>query len=427
VTGLKSFLPTKRGEFVTMALMTVNVFVLLMVYYVLKVVREPLILLGGGAELKSYASAGQAILLIGIVPAFSALAARRNRIQLLTVVQLFFTGCLVAFYFLARAEAPIGLAFYLWLGIFSAMVVSNFWSFATDLYTEEQGKRLFGIIGVGGSAGALVGAIVSREISGTYELMLLAAIGLLVSLFLYWVVDRRDIHEHPEHRTKVRPAHADEHIGKAGGFKLVFQDRYLRYVALFVVVGTVVNTTGEYIIGTLATEAGKHTSDPGAYIKDFYASYYGVVNVASLAIQGLVVTRVIGLAGIRRALFIMPLFVLGSWTTFLAFATFAVVRVTKTTENSLDYSLNNTVKQALYLPTTREEKYKAKAAIDTFFFRGADVLSAGIVFVVAHELSLGVNAFAITCILLTLLWLAIAWRTGKLHDGRVAKKLGEQV
>src|ERR1043166_7216160 len=106
---LASLVPVRAGEWVTVVILTLNVFVLLTCYYVLKVVREPLILLGGGAELKAYASAGQTLLLLAVVPAFGALASRVNRLRLLTIVQACFIGCLVGFYLLAKARAPIGL------------------------------------------------------------------------------------------------------------------------------------------------------------------------------------------------------------------------------------------------------------------------------------------------------------------------------
>src|SRR3954451_24351777 len=106
-----AFLPVQRGELTTVVLLPINVFVLLPCYYILKVVREPLILLGGGAELKAYASAGQTILLLGVVPAFGLLASKVSRLRLLTIIQLFFAGCLALFYVLAEAKAPIGLAF----------------------------------------------------------------------------------------------------------------------------------------------------------------------------------------------------------------------------------------------------------------------------------------------------------------------------
>src|SRR5690242_2030750 len=95
---IAGFVPVKRDEIVTVAILTVNMFVLLTCYYVLKVLREPLILLGGGAELKAYASAGQTLLLLGVVPAFGWLSGRVNRVRLLTTMQAIFIGCLVAFY-----------------------------------------------------------------------------------------------------------------------------------------------------------------------------------------------------------------------------------------------------------------------------------------------------------------------------------------
>lgn len=115
---LRRLFPVRRHEVLTVLLLAINVFVLLSTYYLLKVLREPLILLGGGAELKAYASAGQTLLLLGIIPAFSWLASRVSRIRLLTIMQLIFMGCLVGFYLLAQVGAPIGLAFYLWVGYF---------------------------------------------------------------------------------------------------------------------------------------------------------------------------------------------------------------------------------------------------------------------------------------------------------------------
>ena len=182
-----ALLPVRRGELATVAMLTVNVFVLLTCYYVLKVVREPLILLGGGAELKAYASAGQTLLLLAVVPAFGWLSSRVDRLRLLTTMQLIFIACLVVFYALVQAREPIGLAFYLWLGIFNILVVSNFWSFANDLYTEEQGKRLFAIIGIGASIGAIIGAFVPKLLHravGVSALMLVAAGGLGLSIAL---------------------------------------------------------------------------------------------------------------------------------------------------------------------------------------------------------------------------------------------------
>jgi ATP:ADP antiporter, AAA family len=427
--ALRVFAPVQAGEAATALLLMVNIFVLLTCYYVLKVVREPLILLGGGAELKAYASAGQTLLLLAVVPAFGLLASRVDRIRLLTIVQIIFAACLVGFYVLARVEAPIGLAFYLWLGIFNMLVVSNFWSFANDVYSPDQGKRLFPIVGVGGSIGAILGALLPAQLGrwlGITQLLLIAAGGLVVSIVLYRLVDRRERIERDDRGTVelVKPE-ATHPVERKGGFGLVLSDRYLRIMAAMVLIGTVVNTTGEYVIGKMATEASAALAGDarGDFIRTFYSNYYGVVNIVSFVLQAFAVSRLIKLVGVRRALLVLPLIVLGGWIAFFAFATVSTIRVTKTAENSVDYSLHNTVRQALYLPTSRASKYKAKAAIDTFFVRMADVIAGvGIVFVLVDVLELGVRAFAIVNLALAAVWFVLAIRTGRLFDERTTER-----
>jgi AAA family ATP:ADP antiporter len=476
---LAGFAPVRRREVLTVVMLTVNVFVLLTCYYVLKVLREPLILLGGGAELKAYASAGQTVLLLGVVPAFGWLSSRVSRLRLLTTVQLIFIGCLLAFYALAHAQAPIGLAFYLWLGIFNVLVVANFWSFTNDLYTEEQGKRLFAVIGVGASLGAIVGAFVPQllhRVVGMYALLVIAAGGLGVSILLYWLIDRRERAQVSREGTRETIAKAargaEPAMSRKGGFALVIKDRYLRLLAAMLLVATIINTTGEYVVGKLATDrskayaaevaaaspassapdparsnapadqrashasdrqasSDKHASDKhasvdsaeGNYLSNFYSDYYSLVNLLSFLLQALVVARLLTHLGVRRSLFIMPLVVLGGWFALGLFVNVTMVRIEKTAENSLDYSLHNTLRHALFLPTSRESKYKAKAAIDTFFFRMGDVIAGlGIVFLFVEVLGLGVRAFAVLNVVLALCWLALAARTGRLHDRLVTEQ-----
>jgi AAA family ATP:ADP antiporter len=121
----------------------------------------------------------------------------------------------------------------------------------------------------------------------------------------------------------------------------------------------------------------------------------------------------------------MPMIVLGGWLALALFVNVTMVRIEKTAENSLDYSLHNTLRQALFLPTSRDSKYKAKAAIDTFFFRFGDVIAGlGIVFLFVEVLGLGVRAFAVLNIVLAVCWLALAARAGRLHDRLVAANDG---
>jgi ATP:ADP antiporter, AAA family len=354
---------------------------------------------------------------------------------------LFFIVCLVVFYLLARAGVPIGVVFYVWLGMFSVMVVATFWSFANDVYSPEQGKRLFAVVAFGGSLGSVVGAFLPDRLAesvGSNELFLVAAAILAAGILVFRVVNKRESHDLDSQGTvRIPRPEASAPLSREGGFAIVLRDRYLRLMAVLVLLSTMVNTTGEYVVGKMVEEAAKAetaaltspTATPAQqavakeqqrqYVREFYSNYFGVVNLASAALQLLVVSRIIQLLGVRRGLLVMPAVVLVGWLGFLAFATIATIRVTKTVENSIDYSLQNTLKQALYLPTSRESKYKAKAAIDGFVFRFGDVISAfGLVYLLSDVLELGVRPVAALNAGLVVLWLLVAVRTGRLHDER---------
>jgi AAA family ATP:ADP antiporter len=407
---LSIFTDVRAGEGATAMLMLLNIFVLLVCYSIIKIVREPLILLGGGAEVRSYAAAGQAVALMGFVPLYSWFASRVDRARLLIGVSLFFILNIELFAAAVAARVPyVGVAFFIWVGIFNMSLVAQFWSYANDLYSKEAGDRLFPIIAVGMTAGAPLGSFVTGRwfrAGVTPQLILQASAGLLlVSLFLYLVINAR------EERRGSTPRDA---LAPVGGFALVFRSGYLRLIALLIVLLNIVNTTGEYLIARLLTS---HTSvlaaaDPSfnsqAYIGAFSGSYQFWVNVTALALQAFVTSRLIKYAGLRGVLLALPLIALGGYSIVAAGAGFALVRWIKTAENATDYSIMNTARQLLWLPTSREEKYKAKQAIDTFFVRGGDVLSASVVYLGTNALRMGTAGFATVNVALTVVWIAIA-------------------
>src|SRR5438045_4198941 len=182
--SLSFFTDVRAGEGATAALMFVNILVLLCCYSVIKTVREPLILLGGGAEVRSYAAAGQALLLMGFVPLYSWFASRVNRARLLVGVTLFFVVCIELFAFAVAAGVPyVGVAFFIWVGIFNMSLVAQFWSFANDLYSKDAGDRLFPIIAVGMTAGAPLGSLAAGRLfhSGAAPSMILQVAAVLLA------------------------------------------------------------------------------------------------------------------------------------------------------------------------------------------------------------------------------------------------------
>ena len=248
------FAEVHAGEGLTAILLTVNLFLLLTAYLIIKTVREALILSEGGAEIKSYAAAGQALLLFALVPTYGYLASRVNRIKLINVTTLFFISNLIAFYLLAQLRIPLGVFFFLWVGIFNLFIIAQFWSFANDIYSEEQGKRLFAIIAFGGSVGAVLGpklASLLFEPFGPYLLMLVTAGLLCVCLIFPNLVSRKEAARGPRaHET----SDADKPLAKVGAFKLVIGRRYLMLIAALMIVANVVNTTGEFIMGKSVTQ-----------------------------------------------------------------------------------------------------------------------------------------------------------------------------
>jgi len=446
---LRPFTDVRQGEGPTALLLALNVFLLLACYYFIKPVREALILSGEGAEVKSYAAAGQAVLLLGLVPAYGLLADRLPRRGLLNAVTAFFVACLVAFYALTQAGAPVAVPFFLWVGIFNLMIIAQFWSFANDLYTKDQGERLFPIVAFGGSLGAVLGSVVASKlipIIGVPQLLLVAAALLVLGTVISNLVDARERAQHevhlPPHLTTAEiPAATGEYqiqmledakkltvslpgtgpVTRRGTFRLVFADRYLLLIALLALVLNWVNTTGEYILGRTVEGAAQSAVAAGTarglsvseYIGEFYSQFFFAVNLVGLLVQLFLVSRVLKYFGVKVAVLVLPVVALFGYT-ILAFAPIlALVRVVKIAENATDYSIQNTVRNVLFLPTTRDQKYKAKQAIDSFFVRSGDVLSAILVFVGTTMLGLSAMGFARVNLVLAAIWLLIALAIGR--------------
>src|SRR5205809_5752319 len=193
---LSLFTDVRAGEGATAALMLLNVFLLLICYSIIKIVREPLILLGGGAEVRSYTAAGQAIVLIGFVPLYSWFASRVDRVKLLVGVTLFFVLNIELFALAVAAHVPfVGVAFFIWVGIFNISLVAQFWSYANDIYNKEAGDRLFPMIVIGMTAGAPIGSLVAGRLFGLgfapQVIMQISTVLLLASLLLYVVINAR--------------------------------------------------------------------------------------------------------------------------------------------------------------------------------------------------------------------------------------------
>ena len=423
------------GEGITAFLLTLNIFLLLAAYYIIKPVREAFILAGKGAEIKSYLSAAIAVLLIFVVKWYSNVSSRFPRQKLITWVTFFFISNLIIFYGLSYTDIDLGtmgLIFFIWVGIFNVLVIAQFWGFANDIYTEEAGKRLFPLIAFGATFGGFSGSTIAGWLVkpiGLYQMMLVAGGILGICIALTLVIHKREIDRIKKELEGATPDEAKPEVNqekplkKGGGFSLVFKRKYLLYLAFFVLLLNFINTNGEFILGEYVTrvaheavEAGKSGgADVSEYIGIFYADFMKWFNFVAMFIQLFLVSRIFRWIGIRGAIFILPFISLGGYSLIALGASLMMVKWVKVAENGTDYSLMNTTRHSLWLVTTREEKYKAKAAIDTFFHRAGDVLSAVAVFLGVNYLVLNTSGFAAFNVVLCVIWIAIGVLMAREH------------
>jgi AAA family ATP:ADP antiporter len=421
--ALGLFTRVERGEVTTALLLTLNGFLLLAAYASIKPVREALILtLPKGAEIKIYLSAGMAAVFLLAVPAYGKVAARLPRNRLIIGVTAFFASHLLVFYGLGKGlgpSAPLALAFYLWIGVFNMMVVAQFWAFANDIYSDEAGRRLFPLLGLGASVGAVAGSGIANALIarvGTMGMLLIAVAFLLLSAAATELVHRRELEQAASVESR-RVAASRVAEGRGDAFRAVFRHRYVTLIAVFSLLFTLVKTNGEYMLAKLVQDAARagvlHGEISAAhvtrYVASFYAQFLFYVDGVSLVIQALVVSRLVKYLGVGVAFFVLPVvaFIDASLIFFLPLL--SIVKYGKVLENATDYSVNNTVRAMLWLPTSRQLKYLAKQAVDTFFVRMGDVASAGVVFLGVHAFGWSVRTFAACNAVLVLGWMVLAW------------------
>jgi AAA family ATP:ADP antiporter len=487
----------RAGEGETAVLLALNIFLVLAAYYVIKPVREALL---GDAAVKAYLYTGVVVLLALLVPLYGRVASRMPRRRLINYVTVFFAANLVLFYLVFQLGVPPfaqGVAFFLWISVFNVMVVAQFFAFANDIYSTEEGERLFPIVVFGASLGAVVGGLMTRAVIpafGVYLPMILGAVLLVVSLLVTNYVDARERRmkeaDLPEalntgavpaasqeipidevraalsgqipvedvQRTLTgelsieeirraleeadKPAGPEEDIrakldetareadlsGTESPFRMVFACPYLLMIGLLVLLLNWVNSGGEIIITDVVTNVAERqveTGQAGGLTVEeirgtWWAGFFSAVNIVGLILQLFVVSRVIKYLGVGVALLILPVIALGTYSMMTLYPVLRYMQWAKVAENSTDYSLNNTVRQMLFLPCTREQKYKAKQAIDSFFHRAGDVLVSVTFFVGTALFALEARQLAPFNIILVLIWLVLAVLIGREYKRLVA-------
>jgi AAA family ATP:ADP antiporter len=422
---LKLFTRVRPGEGRAAFLFLLHGFLLLSSYQVVKALREAFMLTQFSAEARAYAVAVVALVLMLAMPLYARLRRRLDGERLLRTVTLFFVVTMPLFAALAYGGVSIAFAFFVWVSIYGVMVVSQMWAYAADTFNLKSGQRLFPVIMLGANLGALVGSKFTElavEALSPIGLMVVAS-GLLAATLLCVRPERAAV---PEGSRAASAEHGKPVPRLLGGIGLVLRDRYLLLIALLVVLLNWINSTGEFILADFVQRDAESRAaadpglDAGALIAAFYGNYQFWVTVVSLSIQLFLVSRIYRSVGVRGALLIHPsLVALGYGLLAVApllggfVPIFTLITWVKIVENSVDYSLMNTTRHALFLPVDRDAKYDGKTAIDTFFWRFGDLVQAGAIYAGLNWLGWSGQQFAALNLLLACAWFALAIAIGR--------------
>jgi AAA family ATP:ADP antiporter len=394
-------------------------FTLLAGYYVLRPLRDQMGIAGGVRNLPWLFTATFVTLVIA-QPLYGALVARLPRARFIPIVYHFFVANLVLFWLLLTLNiAPVIVArvFFVWVSVFNLFAVAVFWSFMADLFTAEQGKRLFGFIGAGGTAGALLGPLITIGLSvplGAVNLLIAAAVLLELAVFCVLRLER----------AAAPQAHAPEGMRaderRIGGSAFAALPELIRSPYLIGVAGWVsllsFCATIVYFEQANIVAAAVHDRDAQTRI---FAGIDLAAGLLSLATQIFATGQVLRRFGTGAAAGALPaVYIVGFAALFLA-PTLAVVVTLQVVQRWMNFAIANPARQVFFTVLSREEKYKAKNLIDVVIYRGSDALY-GWLFDSLQALGLKLGAIALVALPVAAGWLVLSRILGRVEERRAA-------
>jgi AAA family ATP:ADP antiporter len=397
-------------------------FALLAGYYILRPLRDQMAIAGGVRALPWIFTATFAALLVA-QPLYGALVARLPRARFIPIVYHFFAANLTLFWLLLTAgiePAIVARLFFVWVSVFNLFAVAVFWSFMADLFTSEQGKRLFGFIGAGGTAGSLLGPILTIGLSvplGPINLLIAAVVLLELAVFCVYRLERV---------AKPRQAEvAERNVGGSAfaGLWEVVRSPYLFGVAAWVGLlsfgATILYFEQAHIVAATVQGAAAQTR--------FFASIDLAVGLLTLATQVFATGKLLERFGTGRMAGALPAVYIVGFAVLALAPLLSVVMVLQVTQRWINFAVANPARQVFFTVMDREEKYKAKNVIDVVVYRGSDALS-GWIFDSLQAIGLKLGAIALCALPVVAGWLALSLVLGRTQEARAglaAKAAGE--
>jgi AAA family ATP:ADP antiporter len=412
----------RPGEAAALLLSFAYFFCLLSGYYVLRPLREEMGI-ASGVEHLHWLFSGTFAAMLAAVPLFGWVVARLPRRRFVPLVYRFFAANILLFFALFTlgvGDVAVARAFYIWVSLFNLFVVSVFWSVMADLFTNEQGRRLFGFVAAGGSAGALVGPSLTAALAvplGPVNLLLIAVVLLELAAQCARLLFR---HEAARGES---PARAAAPIGGSilAGFTAVLRSRYLAGLCLYMLLFTATST---FLYVEQANIVAGAFDDPAERTR-LFALVDLAVGLLTLATQLFATGRLMRWIGVTGALVAAPALTAVGFLILAVAPTLALVVAFQALRRAANFAVSQPAREVLFTVIGREAKYKSKNFIDTAVYRGGDAAS-GWAFAGLRGLGLDITAIALAAVPLALAWLATGLYLGRREARSAAIQLEEQ-
>jgi len=392
------------------------IFSVLSSYYIIRPIRDQMGIAGGVNNLQWLFTASLAGMLLLNLP-FAWLVARLPRSKFIPITYHFFVVNILVFAAVLRWSDPasavwVGRVFFVWVSIFNLFVISVFWQMNVDLFSSEQGKRLFGLIAAGATVGAIVGSSVTaslaKHVSPTI-LMLGSAALLEVAVFSVARLSRLSpkLHQRPVAGDGETPIGG----GVLGGIVHTFRSRYLINVGAFLLLYSLTST---FLYMEQAGIVSRSFSDRGAQI-EFFATIDLSVNVLTLVVQLFLTGRILLTLGVALSLGLLPALTIIGFGALALFPSIVAVAVFQVLRRAGDYAIARPTRELLFTVVPREDRFKAKSFIDTIVYRTGDQVGAWST-TLLRGLGMSTPGLALVAIPIGALWLINALWLGRRQD-----------
>lgn len=429
--ALQRFANVRRDEVLPLLASAFFFFCVLSALMVIRPAREALGM-RSGLDTVRWLFVGTAIVTLAVNPVFGYLVAKFRRISFIAATYTFFAVSLVGFWallsFAPEAAGEIsGRIFYVWFSVFNLFSTMVFWALMADRFAFEQSKRLFPVIAVGGTAGAIFGPWLAWNVVesiGTANLILIAVgfLGLAV-LAAWWVAT---LQPEPAAAEAIEvpgaPPKVDENAVIGGsaweGFRAVFKSRYLLAICGFVLILAVMATFLYFTRLAMVAEVADETDARTA----LFANIDMWTQIATLVLQLFVAGRLMKHIGVSVTLALLPITVLLGFIGLALVGSIAALIVFEATFRAVQRAIMRPARETLFTIVSREDKYKAKAFIDTFVYRGGDVVGAWTEGLLGR-LGMGLAGLAMLVFPLAIVWGVLGLWLGR-EQARVAARTG---